>query len=301
MLLNMYIISSCTVNVTMTDKKTLQIVVARYKENPEWLKPLSQHCIIYNKGPDNVVGFDNVVKLTNFGRESDTYLKHILDHYPNFCDYTMFTQGQVRDHVRSVPALIKSLEQLINGEKDQLPGYVGLNEVRVRQGWGVINNWHDRSHPGLPLKAVWDLLYDTMPKDESLEVNYCAIFMVSKEHLLFHSKKFYQIMADYQATHEPAAGYVCERLFTTIMRAEIKGRAEIEDAIESPIARKCDALFPSSSSSTDNKKDNALKVEADPIITLSPSREPEKPYTLTTVYNGRYTRVVRDYSCPQDS
>ena len=68
----------------------LDIVIAKYKEDVSWSNQFkTSRVIIYDKsGEDN--GF---VNLPNFGRESHTYLTHIINNYDNLPDYTCFLQG----------------------------------------------------------------------------------------------------------------------------------------------------------------------------------------------------------------
>jgi len=72
-----------------------EIVVARYNENLDWLKKIKKSkdikITVYNKGPDDIdVPF---IQLPNVGRESHTYLYHIINNYDNLADQTIFCQG----------------------------------------------------------------------------------------------------------------------------------------------------------------------------------------------------------------
>ena len=72
-----------------------EIVVARYNENLDWLKKIKKSkdlkITVYNKGLDDIdVPF---IKLENKGRESQTYLYHIINNYDNLADQTIFCQG----------------------------------------------------------------------------------------------------------------------------------------------------------------------------------------------------------------
>lgn len=77
-----------------------EIVVARYKENLDWLKKIKKSkdikITIYNKGPDDI-DFP-FVPLPNIGRESHTYLYHIINNYDNLADQTIFCQGDPISH-----------------------------------------------------------------------------------------------------------------------------------------------------------------------------------------------------------
>jgi hypothetical protein len=72
-----------------------EIVVARYNENLDWLKKIKKSkdikITVYNKGKDDIdVPF---IKLPNIGRESHTYLYHIIHNYDKLADQTIFCQG----------------------------------------------------------------------------------------------------------------------------------------------------------------------------------------------------------------
>ena len=75
-----------------------QIVVARYNEDISYLLLFNDIMLIYNKGEDNIPIYCNTIKLPNIGRESHTYLYHIVNNYDNLADKTLFIQGKISDH-----------------------------------------------------------------------------------------------------------------------------------------------------------------------------------------------------------
>ena len=75
-----------------------QIVVARYNEDIMYLSLFKNIMIVYNKGDDNTPFDFNTIKLPNIGRESHTYLYHIIQNYDNLANKTLFLQGRVHDH-----------------------------------------------------------------------------------------------------------------------------------------------------------------------------------------------------------
>ena len=80
-------------------KKKFQIVVARYNEDIRWLLPYKQITTIYNKGVYNdIINKFETITLKNVGRESHTYLYHIINNYDNLADKTIFFQGKIDDH-----------------------------------------------------------------------------------------------------------------------------------------------------------------------------------------------------------
>jgi hypothetical protein len=84
-------------------KNKYQIVVARYNEDIKWLLPYKEITTIYNKGDYNpLLHKFNVIYLNNVGRESHTYLYHIIENYDNLADKTIFFQGNLSDHSEKV-------------------------------------------------------------------------------------------------------------------------------------------------------------------------------------------------------
>jgi hypothetical protein len=91
----------------------LEIVVARYNEDLEWLKkiPKEYKITIYNKGLDdikNIPSNANIFKLPNIGRESHTYLYHMIENYDKLADKTVFCQGDSIFHSPDFLKLLKS-------------------------------------------------------------------------------------------------------------------------------------------------------------------------------------------------
>ena len=82
-----------------------ELVIARYNEDISWLKHIKNKKItVYNKGKDNVNG----IQLPNIGRESHTYLTHIINNYDKLSDMTIFCQGDPFFHS---PEIIKLIEK----------------------------------------------------------------------------------------------------------------------------------------------------------------------------------------------
>jgi hypothetical protein len=75
-----------------------QIVVARYDEDISYLQLFKDNIIVYNKGNYDIPIYFNIINLPNIGRESHTYLYHIITNYNNLADKTLFIQGRISDH-----------------------------------------------------------------------------------------------------------------------------------------------------------------------------------------------------------
>ena len=97
-------------------KQKVEIVIARYNEDLSWLKkvPKSIKITIYNKGLDDIeqikgVNYD-IIKLLNIGRESHTYLYHIINNYDNLAHKTIFCQGDSIFHSPGFLDLLKNVK-----------------------------------------------------------------------------------------------------------------------------------------------------------------------------------------------
>jgi len=77
----------------------LELVVAHYTENLNWLRnlPTGLPTTVYDKSPDHSAGPDAIL-LPNVGREAHTYLHHIVSRYDSLAEWTIFCQGKPFDH-----------------------------------------------------------------------------------------------------------------------------------------------------------------------------------------------------------
>lgn len=79
-----------------------EVVVARYNEDLSWIRRefSSEKITVYNKGKDDLSLPSNVIikKLENIGRESHTYLHHIVENYDKLEGRILFLQGNPFDH-----------------------------------------------------------------------------------------------------------------------------------------------------------------------------------------------------------
>jgi hypothetical protein len=86
------------------------LIVARYNEDISWVKPLNIPHIIYNKGEEILDKTLNIKTLSNIGRESNTYINYIIEHYNNLPENIIFSQGNPFPHCHNFIELIKNYE-----------------------------------------------------------------------------------------------------------------------------------------------------------------------------------------------
>lgn len=81
---------------------TTNIVIAHYAEDLSWINDICQDVSVhvYSKGPECLPPpVKYIGKLSNVGRESHTYVHHIIENYDNLNDVTLFLQGSPFDHL----------------------------------------------------------------------------------------------------------------------------------------------------------------------------------------------------------
>ena len=75
-------------------------IIARYNENIDWVKDLpGGDILVYNKGENYTWNFPKI-DVENYGRESETYVRAIIDNYEklHLYDDVVFMQGYCYDH-----------------------------------------------------------------------------------------------------------------------------------------------------------------------------------------------------------
>jgi hypothetical protein len=145
----------------------LKLVVARYQENLNWLEDLPYARLVYNKGEDLDL---TCVKLPNFGRESNSYLRYIIDHYHEMDEHVAFLQGRPFDHC---PTLLEDLANY-SGELTL------LGSRKVSDGLGRPD------HGGLNVTEFAERIGLVPPSDEMYEFCVGAQFIVPRRYI--HSK-----------------------------------------------------------------------------------------------------------------
>lgn len=196
----------------MVTNRKLDIVIARYKENIDWLYNINiiDKKFVYNKF------YKEDIYLPNIGREGHTYLYHIYHNYDNLSNYTIFTQGDPITHCNNFINICNNLE--VNNLNKESFIHFGLS---VQEG---VNSISYSNHPnGLPMYYFFDLLFDKkLLPDTLLNINYASIFLVSKEKILHRPRNFYKFLLQLVSSeNDPIEGYILERLWTYIFDSSI--------------------------------------------------------------------------------
>ncbi|SMF24764.1 DUF3431 domain-containing protein [Desulfovibrio gilichinskyi] len=205
-------------------KDQLQIVIARYSENIEWLKAFNRFAIVYNKGETIV---DGAVVLPNIGREGHTYLTHIVRNYYDLPEYTVFLQGSPFFHMKEGADCAK-LADIINESLTKKVPFKGFAWFRLR--CDRLGRPHQMSDPAskgkwsgwgkdIPVGEVYEKLFNRTPPEQFIASAATGLFMVRKDRILTRSLEFYKTalsIIEADPCDEHNTGHAFERLWQVI-------------------------------------------------------------------------------------
>lgn len=180
-------------------KKTL--IVSRFNENLDWLKLIrGWNTIIYNKG-EKLIDVESI-QLPNVGRESHTYLTHIINNYNRLSETIAFVQGNPFDHN---PTAVECLNSY-----SPAPGFHYFLE-----GASNTCNIEQPDHPGLPIQKFCS--EHSIRCDNIIKFAAGGQFIVSSCSIKKRPKSFYeQIIETLKNDVNPINGFVIERLWRYI-------------------------------------------------------------------------------------
>jgi hypothetical protein len=180
--------------------RMIDLVIARHSEDINWLDDprIQNNCriFLYNKGGDfNGPSVHHYEVLENTGRESHTYLTHIIKNYNNLTDKTIFLQAHPFDHCND--NFYDFINAVINQNFNFLPlhGYFDDYKPYKRQTkeFPVCTVSEDEAHPNLQMsQAIKSVFGDTVILPKKLFYTCGAQFACSKETITTHSKSFYE-------------------------------------------------------------------------------------------------------------
>lgn len=195
----------------------MDIVIARYNEPIEWTKqiPSAYKVHVYNKG----LPLEGSIQLENIGRESHTYLTHIVRNYDQLTEFTIFTQANPFDHVKyanmSIPIWLKKWKQEIEHY-----GYTRGEEITTEYDF----HWpgDDVTHQNLTL-GQWA---DKYIENELIEYPHVfmyngACFGIRRDMILKRPREYYQRLLDLHTTVNPEESYFMERMWIYIFKVKM--------------------------------------------------------------------------------
>jgi hypothetical protein len=209
-------------------KKKFQIVIARYNEDIKWLLPYKDITIIYNKGNyDYLLHKFNVIYLNNVGRESHTYLYHIINNYDNLTDKTIFFQGNISDHSKK----ILEIEDYFQDD-DFIGFFDNYNIDKLKENINHFSKYTKDLRKSNFNTFNWITKVLGIRIDDNLKetnVVWNANFSVSKEMILSKPKIFYENILRHINNHSnPEEGHFLERSWYLIFHSNFDKKDIIE-------------------------------------------------------------------------
>uniref|UniRef100_A0A6C0EF39 Uncharacterized protein n=1 Tax=viral metagenome TaxID=1070528 RepID=A0A6C0EF39_9ZZZZ len=222
-----------TLSIAKNYKKQ-EIVISRYNENLQWIKnePFNKHpVIVYNKGiNNNYVNTSNIIKtvnLPNVGRESHTYLYHIINNYHNLADVTIFLPGS-SDLINKYDRVKKMVEKVEQTNNTVLSCVYDPLILKNQYNFTIdeyfsshVDNKHINQNGIIKKSSIrpygkW--FEKTFVNGEKNEyVSYCGIISISKKNILQKPKKYYEkLLNELDTHHNPEVGHYLERSWYSI-------------------------------------------------------------------------------------
>lgn len=214
---------------------SLELVVARYREDLSWLRELGLPAQVYDKGPEPPAGplppGVRATPLPNIGREAHTYLTHIVERYADLPECTVFLQGNPFAHLAPpeeapvTPAALRArLLELAAARKP----FAGLAWFRLRcDGLGRPHDLADPAKKGrwlgwgkdIPVAATFEKLFGAPAPKEFIARAPTGNMLVRRERILARPLAFYRraldlVLADPQDAEN--TGHAFERLWQAI-------------------------------------------------------------------------------------
>ena len=223
-----------------------RLIVSRYKENVGWAEVFGNYTI-YNKGRDDLPSYmkPNSVRIGNVGRESHSYIYHIIENYDCLEDIIVFSQGDYMSHMGLAPDEFFDISMDMGDQ-----GFsVKLLERRPVSGTNQRNfvlRWHGED---LHTKNPYDLggWWEQTTGEayiRSRSVFWGGIFAVRKECILRRSRESYMdILKTIDWCSNPMEGHFCERSWFNILNLPLDFASTNLDHRSLPYIEHIDASF----------------------------------------------------------
>lgn len=214
-------------------KKDIQIIISRYNEDLDWLKHElfnKYKILLYNKGNnDNFYKSPNmkIINLKNVGRESHTYLYHIIENYDKLSEITIFLPGSTNMNHKKERA-----HKIIN-ELNNINNTIFLCEphkenIKKTHNDFQIDNYSSTEEKNKNINPETKLLLSKIrPFGKWYEnhfgnidvycISFYGILCIHKKHIIQHSKSYYEKFIKELENHSnPEVGHYFERSWNAI-------------------------------------------------------------------------------------
>ena len=197
-----------------------EVVIAHYNEKLDWVKAIANHSHVYHKGvemrppPLQLYAWD---KLPNVGRESHTYLYHIINNYDTLPEITVFVQGEGLS-----PYCFSSFNQIMNNIKKKVSCKIFTH---IDEAWGRIRHiekWRKELNSRVMRRSGFTLGEFFLeifgfPHPQKIPVCWGGCLAVTRNMIRKHPIDFYRNAISFVNDHKnPEEGHYFERLWATI-------------------------------------------------------------------------------------
>lgn len=219
-------------NNYLFNKRTFEIVIARYTESMEWARKYQDVVTVYEKSdPSTIQDFVPCSRreyLPNVGREANTYLFHIINNYNNIANNTLFTQCGIEEHQTY------SIEEYMFDTRSTCFLLNNFKSINAKDGqYGFTRHkgkWLQEYNEGkiLPEKRTFkkwwtESIHKPLPHISKYKWSHGAIFSVSADNILRNSLEYYKDLIESIPYHSnPETGHYFERAWYYIFENETK-------------------------------------------------------------------------------
>jgi hypothetical protein len=176
-----------------------RVCVAHYNEDLDWLKKINNDIdiFVYHKKDNNldynqkVILDKNNFELRNVGRESHTYLKHIIDNYDNLCNIEYFSQGYPYEY---------DFVNIINNDNvSEYKQYSNYHCTFFSKNGYITEHMKNENYPDTI--DIWNNLFNYPPPELTTIIPH-AFIKLNKETILIHDKSVYIKCLEYFKDNE---------------------------------------------------------------------------------------------------
>jgi hypothetical protein len=218
-------------------ERTIDVVVARYREPIDWLTLLDEYPIrnvyIYNKGPEQVQcpamrATCTQIQLPNTGVCDHTYLYHISNSYERLADMTLFIPASAHNNSTKMPKVISALQKAVKEDKECMSGYMGDDTVYETNKGFYLDTWKVTDEKNRDEGANFELAKANprpfgewykqyVPQRETRLLSLQGIFAVKRETIQEHPLSVYLTLQEQLARDKfPEAAHYMERSWGTL-------------------------------------------------------------------------------------
>jgi len=220
-------------------RDTVQVIIARYREDIDWAEGLGYDYVVYDKGDQPVTGS---LVLPNIGREAHTYFTHIVREYDALAPVNVFLQGDPFDHIdqagRGTPELLR---KMIEDVVDRRVPFKGLAWFKLEcDALGRPHDMHDPAKRGrwagwgrnIPVGEVFTALFGAAAPERIIARAPAGVFAVTAERIRTRPRAFYEFalrLVERDPDDARNTGHAIERLWQHIFNGNTAWNRERYD------------------------------------------------------------------------